>query len=141
MATFNLEIVTPERSFFEADIDMLVIRTTEGDIAILPDHESVVAPLAIGRVRIKQNGKFTEAFCSGGFMTVSETNFTTVVTDAAEWAHEIDVERAKSAKMRAEQRVSGNHPVGDHSDEIDKARAKTALIRAMSRLRVAGITE
>lgn len=136
-STFNLEIVTPERSFFEADIEMLVIRTTEGDIAILPDHESLVAPLSIGRIRIKQNGKFLDAFCSGGFMTVSETNTSTVVTDAAEWAHEIDVERAKNAKTRAEARLNGTH----HDKEVDVTRARVALTRAMSRLRVAGIQE
>ncbi|BEP30234.1 ATP synthase F1 subunit epsilon [Helicovermis profundi] len=130
---FKLKIVTPSRSFFDGDVEMVIIRVSEGDMGILKDHEPVVSPVAIGPIRIKNvDGKFVEAACAGGFMTVTDEQ-TTIVTDAAEWAHEIDVERAKEALDRNRNRLDSD----DH--EVDVVRARTSLNRAMNRLRITGI--
>jgi F-type H+-transporting ATPase subunit epsilon len=128
---FLLEVVTPDRTFYDGEIDMLIVRTTEGDIAIMYDHELLVAPVTIGAIRIRKQGeeKFRDAACSGGFMTVSEEK-TTVVTDSAEWADEIDLERAKAALERAQKRLE------THNSEIDYARASSSLSRATNRIRV-----
>lgn len=133
MATkFMLEVVTPDKTFFDGEIDMLVLRTTEGDIAIMNDHEPVVAPVAIGSIRIRLEGqeKFRDAACSGGFMTVTEEK-TTVVTDSAEWADEIDLSRAKAALERAQKRLE------KRDSELDYARAFNSLSRATNRIRIA----
>lgn len=132
MATlYNLEIVTPDCNFFEGQTEMVIVRTTEGDIGILHDHEPLVAPVSIGKIRIRKDGKFIEAACSGGFLTVDEGQVV-IVTDAAEWADDIDIDRAKSAYKRAKGRVEGT------DKEVDVARAKAALSKAMNRLHVAG---
>jgi F-type H+-transporting ATPase subunit epsilon len=131
--SFQLDIVTPDRKFFEGEVEMVIVRTAEGDVGVLKDHEPLVAPVAIGAIRIKKSGdKFEEAACSGGFMTVTEGK-TTILTDAAEWAHEIDIERAKRAKYRAEELLAKGA-----EREIDVVRARGSLTRAMNRLRVAG---
>jgi F-type H+-transporting ATPase subunit epsilon len=129
---FNLEIVTPDKSFFSGEVEMAIIRTSEGDVGLLKAHEPLVAPVSVGSLRIKgTDGKFTEAACAGGFMTVTEDGVM-VLTDAAEWAHDIDVNRAKEALERAQDRIAKN------AKEVDEARAKASLARAMNRVRISG---
>ncbi|OYT16378.1 MAG: ATP synthase F1 subunit epsilon [Bacteroidetes bacterium 4572_77] len=131
--SFKLKIVTPTRSFFDGDVEMVIIRVAEGDIGILKDHEPIVSPVSIGPIRIKNtDGKFVEAACAGGFMTVTD-EMTTIVTDAAEWAHEIDIERAKEALRRSRERLDSE------DKEVDVVRARTSLNRAMNRLRITGM--
>lgn len=126
-STFKLEIVTPERSFFEGDIEEVVVRTVSGDLGILNDHMHTVSPLAPGIIKIKENGQLKEAVCTSGFIQVKEEK-TTIVADACEWPNEVDENRAKEALDRAEQRL-------ESSDEnIDKKRARNALKRAKARL-------
>jgi F-type H+-transporting ATPase subunit epsilon len=126
---FELTIVTPDRNFFHGEIDMLITRTTEGDMGVLCDHESFVAPLSIGLLKLKVDDKTSVAACSGGFINIEE-NKVVIVTDSAEWAHEIDVNRAKSAQARAEDRLK------DQGKEMDVQRAKAALLRSMNRVTV-----
>lgn len=128
---FKLEVVTPDRHFFNGETDMVILRTTEGDIGILYDHEPLVAPLRIGSMRVRQDdGSFKWAACSAGFLTVNEINVT-VVVDSAEWVEEIDMERALEAKVRAEKRISEGSEKG-----IDVLRARLALERAINRIKL-----
>ena len=129
MSTFHLEIVTPDKKFYSNEVEMAVVRTTEGDIGILRDHEPTVAPVSIGKIRIKENGVFRDAACAGGFMTIEEEK-TTVVTDSAEWSDEIDVDRATGSYERAKERLS------KEGDNTDMYRARVALARATNRIRV-----
>lgn len=126
-SSVNLEIVTPDRVFFDGDVEMIIVRTSEGDMGIMHDHEPVVAPVSIGMIKVRENGKYRLAACSGGFLNSYEEK-TIIVTDSAEWADEIDAERAKLAAERAKKRL------GDDGGEIDVLRAKVALNRAMNRL-------
>lgn len=128
---FMLEVVTPDRSFFLGETDMAIMRTSEGDIGILYDHEPLVAPLRIGSLRIKQDDQtYRWAACSAGFVTVNDS-VVTMVIDSAEWVDEIDMERALEAKRRAEARIYE----GDDK-EIDVVRAKAALERAINRIKL-----
>ncbi len=130
-STFQLEIVTPDRKFFEDEVDMAIVRTSVGDIGILKGHMATVAPLEIGVIKIKKNGKMKEATCAGGFVSIDEDK-TTIITDSAEWPEEIDVARAKAAVKRAKERLEKK------SEDIDVARAKIALYKALNRLRIKG---
>ncbi|MEW9123145.1 MAG: F0F1 ATP synthase subunit epsilon [Thermotaleaceae bacterium] len=129
-STFQLEIVTPDRKFYEDEVEMVIVRTTEGDLGILKNHTSLVSPIAIGVIRIKKDGVFTEAPCAGGFVQVRKDK-TTIITDSAEWPEEIDVERAKRAVERAEGRLKNAQA------NVDVARAQAALERALNRLNTA----
>lgn len=126
----KLDIVTPDRSFFSGEVEMVVVRTSEGDIGVLYDHEPLVAPISVGAVRIKRDGKFTAAACSGGFISVDE-DVATIITDTAEWAHEIDIDRARSAKERAEAVLRSSE-----SKELEVVSAKISLTKAANRLHV-----
>lgn len=128
MAQFRLEIVTPNRNFLDEDIEMLVVRTIDGDIAILKDHIPLVTPLSIGILKLNYpDGTSKTAALCGGYMEVTKEKVT-IVTDSAEWPGEIDKARAEEAKRRAEARLKGKEA------NTDVARAELALRRAINRL-------
>ena len=126
MATFNLQIVTPDKLFYNEEVDMLVVRTTEGDVGILKGHTDYVASLDIGIIKIKKDGVFKEATIAGGFIQVDKEK-TTILTEAAEWPVEIDVERAKKAKELAESII--NRKLSDREMDMAEVRLKKALNR------------
>ncbi|GFN36200.1 F0F1 ATP synthase subunit epsilon [Tepidimicrobium xylanilyticum] len=127
---FMLEIVTPERAFFSDEVDMVIVRAVEGDLAVLKNRAPIITPLSIGKVRIKKDGKERVAAITSGYISVQKDK-TIIVTDSAEWPEEIDVGRAEEAKLRAEERLK-NKPEG-----LDIIRAENALRRALNRLEVA----
>lgn len=129
MTVLHLEIVTPDRAFFRGEIDKVIVRGAEGDLAVLRHRSPIATPLQIGKVRIFQDNKERVAAIVDGYMTVLEDRVT-IVTDAAEWPDEIDVERAQEAKERAESRLK------QKQSEIDIVRAETALKKAINRLEV-----
>lgn len=129
MSEFLLEIVTPESKFFEENVEMIVVKGLNGDIGILRDHEPYITPLAIGRIKIKQNGKFRFAALSQGYIEVTEEK-ATILADTAEWPEEIDVKRAEESKGRAEKRLE------EKSETLDVLRAEIALKKALLRLNV-----
>ncbi len=129
MKKFKIQIATPEELFYDGEADTLIIRTTEGDVAILYNHEPLVSAIAIGEMVIKNGDVKKVAAVSEGFITVDEEK-TIVIVDTAEWAENIDKNRAENSKKRAEERLK------EEKTDIDKLRAKLALKKAVNRLRV-----
>jgi len=129
-STFRLQIVTPSRTFYDDEVEMTIVKTTEGDLGIMKNHMLMVAPLTIGKVRIKKDGQFKEAAISEGFVQV-EAEYTRIITDSAEWPEEIDITRAQEAKERAERRLAAS------KSDIDKVRAEISLRKALNRIDVA----
>lgn len=129
MSTYHLKIITRDKVFFEDQVNRIVGKGVEGDLAILPNHSPLVTFLQIAPLKISNDKKeIREANVTGGLIKVSPTDVT-ILADAAEWPEDIDVERAKAAKNRAEERLK--------DDRYDIARAESALKRAISRLNVA----
>ena len=124
---FQLEIVTPDKLFFSEEVKMVIVRGIEGDLAILKNRAPITTPLKIGKVRINQGGEERIAAVVDGYISVMD-NKATIVTEAAEWPDEIDVERAERAKERAKERLA-KQPSG-----LDIARAELALSRAINRI-------
>ncbi|MDE6578976.1 MAG: F0F1 ATP synthase subunit epsilon, partial [Ruminiclostridium sp.] len=102
MTPFKLEIYTPDKLFFDGETENLIVRTTVGDKGILARHEDYVAALPIGKLKVKIDGNFRVAAISEGTIKVS-CDKTVILTQSCEWADEIDVERAKTAKTKAEE--------------------------------------
>lgn len=128
-STFYLEIVTPERKFFSGDVEMVVLKTPGGEIGILKEHMPMVIAVAIGPIRIKKDGEWLEAVLTEGFMEIKQDK-TVILTDTAEWPNEIDINRAKAAKERAEERMQRQ------LSRQEYMRSQAALARALARLRV-----
>jgi F-type H+-transporting ATPase subunit epsilon len=131
MKTIKVSIVTPDGPVYEADVEMVSAKAQSGELGILPGHIPMVAPLNIGAVRLKKGGSTELVAVSGGFLEVRPDQVT-ILAQAAERAEDIDVERAKAAKERAERRLQSKQ------DDIDFKRAELALKRAINRLNVAG---
>ncbi|HZK56870.1 MAG TPA: F0F1 ATP synthase subunit epsilon [Clostridia bacterium] len=129
--TFRLQIITPNRTFYDDEAESLVVTTTEGEMGILARHIPIVVPLVVGKIIIKRNGQSRTAAASEGFIKV-DSEYTRIVMDAVEWPEEIDVERAKAAKERAEKLLESGE------SHVDISRAEAALQRANARLKVAG---
>jgi len=128
MKTIKVSVVTPDGPVFDGDVEMVSTKALTGELGILPGHIPMVAPLEIGSVRLKKDGKTEYVAVSGGFLEVRPEQVT-VLAQAAEKAEDIDVERATKAKERAEQRMNGQK-----QEHIDFKRAELALRRAINRL-------
>ncbi|MGL5676763.1 MAG: F0F1 ATP synthase subunit epsilon [Cellulosilyticaceae bacterium] len=124
----NLQIITPSRLVFDEMVDTVTLRTLEGDMGVWYDHEPVVTLLSYGVLKYKADGKVNKATIMSGFAEVTEDKVV-ILADSSELEHEIDVERAKAAKSRAEGRTS--------SSDVDVIRAQVALRKALIRLQVA----
>ena len=137
MSTILLEIATPDKGeVFAKDINMLICRSIAGELGILPKHARLLTQLVPHALRIKVDGGETQLFTGGGFMEVTPDKIT-ILADSAESPDDIDVERAKSAYKRAEDRINSFKSKGDA--EIDIKRAEAALARAKARLLVKGV--
>ena len=132
MNSFHLEIVTPDGSAFDGMAESLLVRTTEGDVEILASHADYLATVATGRTRLIINGEEKFASSQGGFLSVTGGEVRLVAT-TFEFAEEIDLERAKAARDRAEEALSRA------KDARDIELAKVRLSRALNRINVAGM--
>ena len=130
--TFTLEIVTPDRVVISDDeVVSLVAPGTLGYLGILANHAPLMTELTIGEITIRRsNGEEIHIASTQGFMEVSG-NKVTILVDAAEKAWEIDIERAREAQRRAEERLTSAR------EGVDFARVEVALRRAINRIRVA----
>jgi F-type H+-transporting ATPase subunit epsilon len=127
----TVEVVTPERVVYSGQAEMVIARGVNGELGIMPNHMPLVTPLKTAPVQIKVEGDQVERMAvSGGFMEVRGDKVT-ILAETAEKPGDIDVERAKAAKERAEKRLAERYP------EIDVQRAERALQRAQARLDVA----
>ena len=130
MATFQLEIVTPERKVYADQADMIVVKGVLGELGILPNHIPLVTPLRIAPISIKKGNQTHFVAVNGGFVEVRKDKVI-ILAESAELPEQIDPERAKSAKERAERRLA------EKRSETDLRRAELALQRAVNRIDVA----
>ena len=128
--TLHLEVITPDAAVLHEDVDFVLVRALDGDLGIMPNHAPLIASLSIWTLCYDKGGKRQYVTVASGFLEVHD-NTVTVITSASEKPEDIDVDRAKSAEKRAEDRLAA------HAADIDTARAEAALQRARRRLDVA----
>ena len=123
----KLKVITPEEEFYEGDVTMVELTTTEGNIGIYPQHIPLTAVVAPGVLKIHEENEVREAALHSGFITIMP-DVVTIMAEAVEWPDEIDFKRAEEAKVRAEKRLASQSP------DMDVLRAELALKRALVRL-------
>ena len=128
MKTFLLEIYTPYGKYFDRYVDELVIQTEEYVLGILPNHTPLVSKVKISKMYIIQNGNKKCYAIGEGLLNISKDGVT-LLLESIESKNDIDIDRAKDAKKRAEQRLAT-------LVNIDVERAMKALIRANNRISV-----
>ena len=81
MDKLQLTIVMPTEKVFEGEADRVMVRTTEGEVAILPRHIDYAAALGSGEARVTAGGATRRAQINGGMMHVSQTRVRLLTTD------------------------------------------------------------
>lgn len=132
--TFQLEIVTPEKKVVETTAEQIQIPGRNGYLGILPGHAPLITELAVGEISYRENSSSgsneQRLAVAWGFAEVLPGKVT-ILAETAERPSEIDSERARKAKERAEQRLTSGDP------SVDVERALDALQRAETRLDIA----
>ncbi|WP_138495802.1 F0F1 ATP synthase subunit epsilon [Paenibacillus pinistramenti] len=131
MNTFLLEIVTPERVVFSQQVDNVIVRGTEGEFGVMAGHVPLVTPLQVAPIIVKTGSNRTSIAVHGGFIEVQKEK-AIILAESAELSQDIDVERARAAKERAERRLANR----SSKDHVDHRRAELALQRAVTRINV-----
>jgi F-type H+-transporting ATPase subunit epsilon len=126
VATVHVELVSVERLLWSGEATIVIARTTEGELGVLPGHAPLLGQLTDGGVVIirREDGDDLMVAVHGGLLSVTEDGVS-ILADMAELSSEIDADRARQALDRA--RAAGDDPD-----------AKQAELRAMSRLRAVG---
>lgn len=128
--SFVLSIVTPKGVYFKDEVESLTIKLTSGYRTFLSHHADLIGALDYAPMHFVKDGKTEYYAIHGGAISV-HNNQINVIVNAIERKDEIDLERAKAAKLRAEERLN-NKDVN-----IDVKRARLALLRAISRIKTA----
>jgi F-type H+-transporting ATPase subunit epsilon len=129
--TFQLEIVTPEKKVVNTAAEEIQIPGKNGYLGVLPGHAPLITELAVGEISYRSGSGEEKLAVAWGFAEVLPDKVT-ILAESAERPDEIDVERARKAKDRAQQRLTS----GDTN--VDVERSLNALQKAETRLEVAG---
>ena len=128
MSTFPLKIVTPDGLLFDGEAERLVVRTIDGDVAILARHINCVLPLGMGRATVVDGeNRRRYAACIGGMLSVVDGKVTLVPT-TFEWVDTIDTTRAQASMDRAKS-VLNRKDASDNEIRLAEARLHRALVR------------
>jgi F-type H+-transporting ATPase subunit epsilon len=125
----RLEIVTPYGQILGEDVDEIATSGSEGDFGVLPGHVNFITTLKVGMLTYRIGNATKYVFINSGYAEVGPDKVT-ILADSAEVSEEIDVERARAAMKRAEERLR-------QQEKIDVARATAALERATIRVQLA----
>lgn len=126
--SFRVKIIAPDRLFYEGDVEMIELTTTEGQIGVYKGHIPLTAVIAPGVVRVYEvDGVVKSAALISGFVEILPDSVE-VLAEIVEWPDEIDLHRAEEAKVRAERRIA------EKATETNMARAELSLKRAVARI-------
>lgn len=133
MATpFHLQIVTPDGSEFDGQASRVIVRTIAGDVAIMAKHTNYCTALGMGEARVTMgDGSVRTAACMGGMLNVMKGEVRLIAT-TWEWKGNIDLERARASKARAEKLLADRDrdKLSEREVTLAEARLKRALVRS-----------
>ena len=127
MSNIHLEVIQPQKTKIKDDFEHVIVPGIEGDFGVSENHTPFITIIRPGILSLYRGEKPEKYAIHDGFVTV-ENNKVTIVCEAIEKNDEIDIERAKAAKERAEKRIK------EKNEDVDFRRAEMALKRALVRL-------
>ena len=128
MNTFLLEIYTPFGKYYDRYVDELIVQSDDFVLGILPNHAPLVSKVKVSKMFIIQNGDRKCYAIGEGLINITKDGVT-LVLESIESKNDIDIDRARDAKKRAEERLAA-------LVNIDVERAQRALTRANNRISV-----
>lgn len=129
MNQFTLKIITPERVFYQDEVEMVEFNTTEGEVGIYARHVPTTLIVSPGILTITKDGAVKNAALHAGFAEILQDRVT-ILAEIIEWPDEIDLKRAEAAYNRAKERLEKK------SGDIDVIRAEIALKKSLARINV-----
>jgi len=129
----HLEVVTPDGPVLSTEADYVGIPGVAGQFGVMPGHIPLLSALTVGGLYYRKDGVQKNVFVSGGFAEISSGKVV-ILAESAELQENIDVERARQAKARAEERLARAR---NAEEDIDTDRARAALGRAIMRISLA----
>ncbi len=126
----TLSILTPQSQVYQGEADEVIVPTLNGEIAILPNHVSLLTQILPGELRVKNGGKTDFFAIMGGYLEVVK-NTVNVLGDYAVRAEDIEIAKAEQAKQRAEKQKQ------EKVSQEDLAIINAELRRSLLELKVA----
>lgn len=128
----KFKIITPEKTVYENEVDQATLPVTDGEVTILPNHRSYIASLKAGEIMLRNGKEEIHLAVAGGFVEFDQ-NSLIVLADRAERAEDIDLQRAESAREKAE----GLKKKKIEMSEEEFVRVASLVEKEMARVRVA----
>ena len=129
----QVELITPEKLAFREEVDFIAAPTPQGEIGILPRHAPLLSQLSYGVLRFRKGETTQYVAVTGGFLEVQENSRVSIFAETAEFADQIDVERARLAAERAKEKLKA--PQADLTG-AEMANLEAALSRAILRVKI-----
>jgi F-type H+-transporting ATPase subunit epsilon len=126
VAKLRVGVVSPEREIWSGEADMVIAKTVDGEIGIMPQHAPVLGVLVEGGVlTVKRGGGESDLIAAvhGGFLSVAD-NEVSILAEVAELGSEVDVARAKNALDRAQASIEADQEDADAASEAKRAKAR-----------------
>ncbi|HEX8295446.1 MAG TPA: ATP synthase F1 subunit epsilon [Chthoniobacteraceae bacterium] len=131
MATLKLEIVTPEKVAYSADVDSVLLPAIEGEMGVLPMHIPLMTMIKPGELVVRKGAELTYLAVGEGFVTVNQTSVKVLTDMAISWEH-IDESAAEAAVKRAEEAMANKHELGGE----EAVAVQAALAKSLAQLNV-----
>ena len=126
---FPFEVHTPYRLFYSASVEAIILTLIDGDVGVYANHTAFTAPVLSCILSIKEkDGNWKKAFIAEGLLEV-KNHKTVLISEAAEWPEEIDLERARAAKEQAETTLA------EGTFKFEKESVISSLRRAKMRIK------
>lgn len=126
---FRLQVISPDRIVYDDNVEMVELKTTEGEIGVYKGHIPLTAVLSPGVLRITEQSGIRKAALHNGFVEIF-SDHVIILAESCEWPEEIDINRAREAQIRAERRLKSG------GEGINTVRAEAALRRAITRINI-----
>lgn len=133
--SFQLDIVTPEKTIFSSTVEDVYLPGSEGEMGVLDNHAALVSPLSPGELRYKKDGKIEELAVGEGFVEVSD-NKVSVLIDLAIGEDAIDEAKVEEAMKRAQEALAGENVDHDEMAALQAAIAKSEAMLKLKRKRL-----
>ncbi len=127
--TLKLQVVSPDKPGFAADVTLVTLPGTAGQFGVMAKHMPIMATIKPGTLKVTAGGKKEFYFVSKGFVEVNPKSVT-VLAEAYEKSDEIDVERARKSKEKAQALLSSKKEMKNNPEAL------SSLERALGRLKV-----
>ena len=128
MATFLLELVSPEKLLLSRQVEMATLPAAEGEMGVLPGHSPMIVVLRGGVIRVRENGAETERlYVGGGFAEISRDRVTILADEATALA---SLSRAASERRLAEAETALKElPLTETEPKRDAAMARVLALK------------